>query len=117
MSQGIGRSEHKAHHLQVEVHHIRRFVPSAMAIGVDVAGAAVHSLGRLLLGFNELHVNDGHLRQHLETKHLVSESHSRVSQTFMGGASTNVAKSMSQPAASSNRPLTNTPSLGPACNL
>jgi hypothetical protein len=36
--------------------------------------------------------------------------------TFIGGASTKVEKSMSQPAPSSNRPLTKTPSLGPACD-
>lgn len=54
--------------LEVEAHDIRRFVSRALAIGIHVARAVVNSFGRLLLGFNELHVYDRHSCQHLETK-------------------------------------------------
>ena len=108
-------------HLQIEAHDVRRFLSSTVAIGVHVARATVNSFDCLLLGFDELHVYDGHLGQHLETNvsaHNDTENHSkkRIANTFMGGASTKVAKSISQPAPSSKRPFTKTPSLGPACD-
>jgi hypothetical protein len=54
-------------HLQIEAHDVRRFLSSTVAIGVHVARAIVNSFDCLLLGFDELHVYDGHLGQHLET--------------------------------------------------
>ena len=108
-------------HLQVEAHDVRRFLSSAVVIGVHAARAIVNSFDCLLLGFDELHVYDGHFGQHLETNVLAkngteNDSKKLIANTFMGGASTKVAKSISQPAPSSKRPFTKTPSLGPACN-
>jgi hypothetical protein len=88
-------------HLQVEAHDVRRFLSSAVAIGVHVARTIVNSFDCLLLGFDELHVYDGHFGQHLETNVLANngtenDSKKLIANTFMGGASTNVAKSISQ---------------------
>ena len=54
--------------LEVEAHDVRLPVPGAVAIWVGVAGAAVDAFDRLLLGFYQFHVNDGHLCDHLRTK-------------------------------------------------